>query len=190
MNKKFNQKLKNIKENIDLKKHELALKNDLDNMSSNLNRARSVTVGTCFGGTTEVIMRSDGGRHIWCALQPVEVIELIHQLAANVGCHIAIKPRDDFSSWRDWRVSEAEKKHLNGWAPFVNDMAVFQQLGLTGFNQEKAEALLNFLAHQEEYEYVNGGATIKTNKEQQDANIMATKKNINSRKSKRTTTAS
>ena len=63
---------------------------------TDLNRSRSISVGTSFGGTTELIMRSDGGRHIWCTMQPVEVIELIHQLAANVGCHIAIKPRDDF----------------------------------------------------------------------------------------------
>jgi hypothetical protein len=56
---------------------------------------------------------------------PVEITELIHQLAANIGCHIAVKPRDDFASWREWRVSEAEKKHLNGHAPFPNDMSVF-----------------------------------------------------------------
>jgi hypothetical protein len=49
---------------------------------------------------------------MWCIMQPVEVTELIHQLAANIGCHIAVKPRDDFASWREWRVSEAEKKHL------------------------------------------------------------------------------
>jgi hypothetical protein len=39
---------------------------DLENRESNRNRARSITVGTAFGGTTEVMMRSDGGRHIWC----------------------------------------------------------------------------------------------------------------------------
>ena len=130
------------------KRQELINRQELENFESNLNRARSVTVGTAFGGTTEIMMRGDGGRHMWCVMQPVEVIELIHQLSANVGCHIAMKPRDDFGSWRDWRVSEAEKYHLNGHAPFVNDMAVFQQLGASGFNQTEAEAVMNFLAAQ------------------------------------------
>lgn len=111
---------------------------EFENILSNQSRARSVTVGTAFGGTTEVMMRGDGGRHLWCVMQPVEVIELIHQLASNVGCHIAIKPREDFSSWRDWKVTEAERLHMNGWAPFVNDMAPFNQLGA---NMEKYEAL-------------------------------------------------
>lgn len=112
---------------------------EYENLLSNHSRARSVTIGTCFGGTTEVMMRGDGGRHMWCAMQPVEVIELIHQLASNVGCHIAIKPREDFSSWRDWKVSEAEKLHMNGWAPFANDMAPFNQLGA---NMQKYEEKL------------------------------------------------
>lgn len=124
---------------------------DLENRESNRNRARSITVGTAFGGSTEIMMRSDGGRHIWCVMQPVEVIELIHQLAANVGCNIALKPRDDFASWRDWRVSEAEKKHLNGHAPFVNDMAVFQKLGASGYNDEEAKKIMDILAGQIEF---------------------------------------
>lgn len=120
---------------------------DLENRESNRNRARSITVGTAFGGTTEIMMRSDGGRHIWCALQPVEVVELIHQLSANVGVNVAMKPRDDFASWRDWRVSDAEKKHLNGHVPFVNDMAVFQQLGASGYNDEEAKKIMDILAN-------------------------------------------
>ena len=94
-----------------------------------LSRARSVTVGTCFGGTTELMMRLNNSSVVWAVLQPVEVIELIHQLAANVGCHIHIQPREDFSSWRNWRVTPEEKKHLNGHPPFVNDMAPHMQVG-------------------------------------------------------------
>lgn len=130
------------------KRQDLIQRQELENFESNFNRARSITVGTSFGGTTEIMMRGDGGKHMWCTMQPVEVIELIHQLSANVGCHISMKPRDDFSSWRDWRVSELDKQHLNGHAPFVNDMAVFQQLGSSGFNQKEAEALMNFIAAQ------------------------------------------
>ena len=133
----------------------------LRDIKASENRARSVTVGTLFGGTSEISMRLDDGRTVWCPMQPVEVIELIHQLAANVGCHISLKPRDDFSSWREWRVSEAEKKHLQGHAPFVNDMAVFQQLGSSGFDQAQAEATIAHNLAQKEYEYVNGGARIK-----------------------------
>lgn len=146
------------------KRQDLVNQQELENFESNLNRARSISVGTAFGGTTEIIMRGNGGRYMWCVMQPVEVTELIHQLAANIGCHIAVKPRDDFASWREWRVSEAEKKHLNGHAPFPNDMAVFQQLGASGFNQEQAEATLNDWLGQKEYEYVNGGATNKPSK--------------------------
>ena len=124
---------------------------DLENRESNRNRARSITVGTAFGGTSEIMMRGDGGRHLWCVMQPCEVVELIHQLAGNVGCHVSLKPRDDFASWRDWRVSEAEKKHLNGHAPFVNDMAVFQQLGASGYNDEEAKRIMDILANVKEF---------------------------------------
>lgn len=164
------------------KLRELEAKMDLENRESNLNRARSITVGTSFGGTTELLMRSDGGRHLWCPMQPVEVIELIHQLAANVGCHIAIKPREDFGSWREWRLPDAEKKHLNGHAPFVNDMAVFQRLGAIGFDQQEAEATMEEWLAQKEYEYVNGAAKMK--KEVKNETV-ATKKPTNGRKLKR-----
>lgn len=152
-----------------------------------LSRARSVTVGTAFGGVTELSMRAIDGKTIWCLMQPVEVIELIHQLSANIGCHIAIKPRDDFGSWREWRIPQAEKQHLNGHAPFPNDMAVFQRLGAAGFNQQEAEAAIEKWLSHKEYEYVNGGAQIK--KEVKNETV-ATKKPKNGRKLKRSTNAS
>ena len=133
---------------------------DLENRESNRNRARSITVGTAFGGTAELMMRGDGGRHLWCLMQPVEVVELIHQLAANVGCNADLKPRQDFSSWRDWRVSEAEKKHLNGHVPFVNDMAVFQRLGASGYNDEEAKRIMDILANTKEFVNENDDAKI------------------------------
>ena len=133
---------------------------DLENRESNRNRARSITVGTAFGGTAEIMMRGDGGRHLWCLMQPCEVVELINQLAANVGCNVEIKPRNDFASWRDWRVSEAEKKHLNGNVPFVNDMAVFQQLGASGYNDEEAKKIMDILANVKEFANENDDAKI------------------------------
>lgn len=151
---KKSEAIKQIRETeikIELKRleklREMEAEMDLENRESNRNRARSITVGTAFGGTTEILMRSDGGRHIWCTMQPVEVIELINQLAANVGCNISIKPKDDFASWRDWRVSEAEKKHLNNHVPFVNDMAVFQKLGASGYNDDEARKILDIIAN-------------------------------------------
>jgi hypothetical protein len=161
-------------------------KQDVANFESSLTRARAVTLGTAFGGITEISMRSHEGYVVWSPLQPVEVIELIHQLAANVGCHIHIQPRDDFSSWREWRVSEAEKKHLNGHVPFVNDMAVFQRLGATNFDQAAAEAAVANNLAQKEYEYVNGGA-VKSQKEQgtKDDKTLATEKTVNRRSTKR-----
>lgn len=105
--------------------------------NENNNRARSLSVGTAFGGVTEISMRADGGLHLWCIMQPVEVIELIHQLAANVGCHIHLQPRRDFSSWRDWKYTEEELAHYRGnqplpgvgHAPHVNDMAPHKDKG-------------------------------------------------------------
>jgi hypothetical protein len=160
---------------------EIQHKQEVENVESNFNRARSITVGTAFGGTTEVSMRGNGDRFLYSIMQPVEVIELIHQLAANIGCHIAVKPRDDFGSWREWRVPDAEKKHLQGHPPFVNDMAVFQRLGAIGFDQAQAEATMEEWLSQKEYEYVNGGAQIK--KEQANEKV-ATKKTVNRRSSK------
>ena len=155
---------------------ETELSMQVESRIGDLNRARSITVGTAFGGTTEVMMRGDGGRHLWCLMQPVEVIELIHQLSANVGCHVALKPRDDFGSWRDWRVSEAEKKHLTGHPHFVNDMSVFQQLGASGFNQAEADATVSHNLEQKEYEYTKNGSAVsknqptKTTKKQERSN--------------------
>lgn len=116
---------------------ELMNEQEVDNFASNLNRARSVTVGTSFGGTTEIMMRGEGGKFLWCVMQPVEVTELIHQLAANIGCHINIQPRKDFSSWRDWKYTEDELLHYSGaqsvpgvgHAPFVNAIGPHQEKG-------------------------------------------------------------
>lgn len=105
-----------------------------------LRRARSVTVGTAFGGVTELMMRGNDGNVIWAVMQPVEVVELIHQLAANVGCHIHLQPRNDFATWRHWKNTDEELKHYRyggaallspgaGHPPHVNDMAPHMEVG-------------------------------------------------------------
>ena len=108
---------------------ELGQRMSEENRLGDFNRARSVSIGTAFGGVAEISMRCNDGRTVWAIMQPVEVLELIHQLAANVGCHINVQPRDDFSSWRSWRVTEDEKKHLNGHPPHPNDMALQNDVG-------------------------------------------------------------
>lgn len=92
-------------------------------IAANANRARSVTVGTAFGGVTELMMRRHDGSVTWATMQPVEVMELIHQLSANIGCHIHVQPREDFASWRSWKTETAEQlQHLNGHPPFASDI--------------------------------------------------------------------
>lgn len=91
-----------------------------DTAAANRNRARSVTVGTAFGGVTELMMRKNDGNCVWATLQPVEVIELIHQLAAGIGCQLFLQPREDFASWRSW--SPGDTRLLNGHPPHASDI--------------------------------------------------------------------
>jgi hypothetical protein len=93
-----------------LKAQEIA--NDLEAMN---NRARSVSVGTAFGGTVDLTLRRPDGVCTYAILQPVEAVEIIHQLAAAVGCHINLQPRNDFASWRQWKhVDESKQNALSG----------------------------------------------------------------------------
>ena len=145
-----------------------------------LTRARSITVGTAFGGVTELSMRGQGGDYLYCIMQPVEVIELIHQLSANVGCHISLQPRKDFSSWRDWKYTEEELLHYRGnntgfgigHAPHVSDMAPHMQVGANLPPPDQQP-----------------GLKIKETIKEQE-HVMATKKIINQRNTKRATKAS
>jgi hypothetical protein len=124
---------KEIQKEIELKQK----LRQLEAMDSNDSRAQSITVGTAGGGTTEITMRSASGKFLWNTYQPVEVIELIHQLSANVGCHLQLVPRKDFASWRDWKVTPEELAHARGeqylpgagFPPFVNDMSDHTQVG-------------------------------------------------------------
>jgi hypothetical protein len=102
---------------------EIAMRIHLDEIKANESRARSVTVGTAFGGVIELMMRKHDGSIVWATLQPVEAIELLHQLSAGVGCHLNLIPRQDFASWRDWKSETPEQiRHLNGHPPFASDI--------------------------------------------------------------------
>jgi len=164
------------------KKHETAMrkvdeKMSYENRVNDLNRARSITVGTSFGGTTEIMLRGNDGGVLWTPMQPVEVIELIHQLAANVGCHIHLQPRQDFSSWRGWKITEEERLHLNGHPPFSNDMAPFSQVGIRGVvNPEISQGIGGG----------RGGDSEPYMIKEEQKNVVATKKTVNGRSTKRT----
>jgi hypothetical protein len=148
----------------------------LENREGDFYRARSMSVGTTGGGVTEISMRLNSGQTAWHILQPVEVIELIHQLSANVGCHIAMKPREDFSSWRQWQPDTSVPLLNNGWPPFANDIAPHAQVGLTGPALPSSD--------QSELQIT------QKNKDTQNDQLMATEKTVNKRISKRTTKTS
>ena len=62
-------------------------------------------------------MRGDHA-NLWYLLQPVEAVEIIQQLAASAGLEIAIRPRQDFASWRSWDTSLPGSVHWMGAAPW------------------------------------------------------------------------
>ena len=140
------------------------------------NRAQGITIGLAGGGTTEITMRGVTGGYLWNVYQPVEVVELINQLAANIGCHIHIRPRNDFSSWRQWKeISDEEREALNGFPPFSEDYSDGFRLG-TGspvLPSQKNQPITRISYEPE-------------NKDQKD---VATKKTVNKRSAKRSRTA-
>ncbi len=99
--------------------NELYEQSELANLESNKNRARSFTVGTAFGGIIEVSMRGDFSS-LWCLLQPVEAVEFIEQLAAAAGLQVAIRPKQDFASWRGWNI-DTENRYWVGSARWQID---------------------------------------------------------------------
>lgn len=112
---------KQLQKQLDQKQME----HQLASIEANDTRAQSIAIGNAGGGAVEISMRSVRNVYLWNVYQPVEVIELINQLAAGIGCHIHIQPREDFGSWRNWQVSEEELERFRGpqrfpgvgWAP-------------------------------------------------------------------------
>jgi hypothetical protein len=147
----------------------------IETLQANKSRAQSITVGTAGGGTTEITMRSTTGAFMWNTYQPVEIVELINQLAAGIGCHIHIIPRTDFASWRDWKYTEAELAHFRGEQrmPGVGHSphAKFEGFLETGLN----------MPHPEEQPGMEKQAKEKEN--------VATKKAVNKRSTKRSRTS-
>jgi hypothetical protein len=146
----------------------------LEALEANETRAQSLTVGTAGGGTVEVTMRSASGRFLWNTYQPVEVIEFINQLAAGIGCHIHILPRQDFASWRDWKVTPEELEHARG-------VQAFQGVGHSPFAK---------MLGREEFTAGMRQQVLPLTEEVQEKENVATKKAVNKRSTKRSRTPS
>lgn len=102
---------------------ELYEENELASLQQNQTRARSFSIGSATGGIVEVSMRGDFS-NLWYLLQPVEAVEIINQLAAAAGIEVAMRPRQDFASWRSWDTSLPPSVHWMGSAPWqLNDEA-------------------------------------------------------------------
>lgn len=97
--------------------HELYEKNELSNLLENQTRARSLTVGTTTGGIIEVGMRGDH-THLWYLLHPVEAVEIMQSIAAAAGIEIAMRPKQDFTTWRSWDLELPGALHWVGAAPW------------------------------------------------------------------------
>lgn len=108
----------NKKESKTRKKiHKIYEENELASLEQNKSRARSLTIGNANGGIVEVALRGDYA-NLWFLLQPVEVVEVIQQLAAATGLEVAMRPKQDFSTWRGWDTSLPPSAHWLGSAPW------------------------------------------------------------------------
>jgi hypothetical protein len=115
--------------------------NELADLKQRQTRARSLSVGTAGGGVIELNMRGDFA-NLWFQMNPTEAIEIIGQLAAASGVEIAIRPRNDFASWRGWDTSLPASVHWLGTAPWQlseEDRALLAEA--KGQTVKKVEAL-------------------------------------------------
>ena len=92
--------------------------NELHNMMDNTrNRARSITIGTAYGGVIEIALRNEFN-NMWTVMQPVEVIEFIESAAAAVGVEIAMRPKQNFTSWRGWNYEGEQPAFFAKGSPY------------------------------------------------------------------------
>jgi hypothetical protein len=159
--------LRQQKKALEIERSLVELRMQTESRYADLNRIRSLTVGTAFGGVTEISVRANNGQTHWGLFQPVEVIELIHQLAANIGCHINLQPRNDFGSWRDWKVTDEEKLFYGPFPPY---------------QKQKSGALKNATALPKPE--LQPGLKLERNENEP----VATKKTVNRRSTKRAAT--
>jgi hypothetical protein len=105
---------------------------------SDFSRARSFTVGSGIGGVVDINMRGPDGKSLHHFIQPVEVSELIHTLAATIGCYVALRPREDFTAWRNWTLKPEERELLFNDPAYVAQLVNTGKLGLEHNNNGKS----------------------------------------------------
>jgi hypothetical protein len=110
------------------------------NIGQNRTRARSLTIGTTTGGIVEVHMRGDFSS-LWYLLNPVEAVEIMQQFAAACGVEIAMRPKQDFSTWRSWDLSLPGETHWIGAAPW--QLSNEQRQSLSGIQNTEVKLLNN-----------------------------------------------
>lgn len=91
--------------------------NELQSILETRSRSRALHVGQSCGGTIEFAMRNEWS-HLFYIANPVEAIEIMGSIAAACGVEIAMRPRNDFSSWRSWDTSLPSSVHWMGAAPW------------------------------------------------------------------------
>lgn len=97
--------------------HDIYEENEYASLIQGQTRARSLTVGTTTGGIIEVGMRGDHS-NLWYLLHPVEAVEIIEQLASAAGLQVAMRPKQDFTTWRSWDTTTPATAHWVGAAPW------------------------------------------------------------------------
>lgn len=162
-------------------------------MEQEAHRAQAITIGKTGACSTEITLRGVDGNYLFGVYHPAEVIELINQLSANIGCHIHIKPRDDFASYREWKeLGEDDLAHLNGWAPFPEMVSNYPAIGKGAlsldrpFRFQDPKLLSEFKAKIEEQLKLQAEAEAVSKEKE---NAVATKKAVNQRSTKRSRTA-
>ena len=168
--KELKEKIAEVKLTAELQQAQL----HVDSINANTTRGRVIAVGNAFGGMTEVSIRGEANHNLWVLMQPAEVIELIHTLSSNIGCHINIKPRKDFASWRGWKANGKEEELAWGTAWQGGGYAPHPTL------EDEAKIGINF--NPIPPGNIDDPITGETNE------TLAITKTVNKRKSKRTTT--
>jgi hypothetical protein len=114
------------------------------NLKQTQTRASSFSVGTTTGGIIEVSMRGDFS-NLWYLLHPVEAVEMIEQLAAAAGLQVALRPKQDFTSWRSWDTTIPGTAHWIGAAPWQlsdddrNYLTEMKEKNIKAIEQSKEE---------------------------------------------------
>ena len=113
LNSHQNEEISEVRKRI----NQLCEENELQGLLDNRNRSRSVTIGSAGGGVIEFSMRNEWANLYYLA-NPVEAIEILGELASACGVEIAIRPRNDFASWRSWDTDLPGAIHWMGAAPW------------------------------------------------------------------------